>query len=469
MTSFVLACSMVVGVFSGISLEASASSLSELQKKSQETQEAIDSMLEEKEAAQEEAEALNDQEEEAEATYSAYATQLANIQSQIATAEEAIASSSEEMATLSQELEEAYEAEQAQYASMCARIQYLYENESQTSVLVAILESGSISEFLNRMEKIAAILTYDREMLLSYQELQETIASKSEALAAKQEELLGYQDVLNDSRSQMDALAEAAGDALADISADADAANSKVEDYEEQLAALEAQKASLDAQAASAQASLAKSIATQQAAQEASGTTENTSQARTASDTELKLLAACIQAEADNQSYQGKLAVGSVIMNRVNSSLFPNTITGVITQSGQFASYPSLINFILDNGGPNSTCLSVAQEVLAGARNGDWLFFMTEYYAKKFGITGYTKIGDHVFFKKWGANETSSTTVTDQSSGTSSDSSATTDSSTSTTTDGSSSSTGSDSGSSTADGGSTDSGTSTESTTDTGT
>ena len=117
------------------------------------------------------------------------------------------------------------------------------------------------------------------------------------------------------------------------------------------------------------------------------------------------LLAACIQAEADNQPYAGKLAVGSVIMNRVKSSKFPNTITGVITQNRQFASYSSgMINALIENNRVNSTCLSVAQEVAGGARNGDWLFFMTEAAAQSFGITGYEKIGDHVFFWKWGAN-----------------------------------------------------------------
>lgn len=50
----------------------------------------------------------------------------------------------------------------------------------------------------------------------------------------------------------------------------------------------------------------------------------------------LKLLAAIIFCEAGNQSYEGQVAVGAVIMNRVNSSKFPNTIEEVIYQKGQF-------------------------------------------------------------------------------------------------------------------------------------
>ena len=54
--------------------------------------------------------------------------------------------------------------------------------------------------------------------------------------------------------------------------------------------------------------------------------------------------------------------------------------------------------------GPNESCKQAAQAVISGQRSGDWLFFMTQYYADSFGITGYTVIGDHVFFYKWGAN-----------------------------------------------------------------
>lgn len=52
------------------------------------------------------------------------------------------------------------------------------------------------------------------------------------------------------------------------------------------------------------------------------------------SDSDLYLLGAIIQCEADGEPYEGKLAVGSVVMNRVRSSYFPNTVSGVIYQSG---------------------------------------------------------------------------------------------------------------------------------------
>ena len=58
----------------------------------------------------------------------------------------------------------------------------------------------------------------------------------------------------------------------------------------------------------------------------------------------LEMLAKCVQAEAGNQGLLGKRLVVDVILNRVDSDRFPNTIEGVITQSGQFAVYPYMLN-----------------------------------------------------------------------------------------------------------------------------
>ena len=88
-------------------------------------------------------------------------------------------------------------------------------------------------------------------------------------------------------------------------------------------------------------------------------------------------------------------------MNRVKSSAFPNSVIGVITQPMQFAPYRSgKVEFIIANG-PNSTCIRAAQEVLAGARIGDYLFFMTQYWADYYRIKNYTMIGHHAFFYRW--------------------------------------------------------------------
>lgn len=104
------------------------------------------------------------------------------------------------------------------------------------------------------------------------------------------------------------------------------------------------------------------------------------------------LLAALIYCEAGNQSYEGMVAVGAVVMNRVSSASFPNTISEVIYQSGQFtpASSGALASAIA-NGVP-STCYTAAAAAIAGEDpTGGALYFNTS------AGTG-IQIGDHWFY-----------------------------------------------------------------------
>lgn len=82
---------------------------------------------------------------------------------------------------------------------------------------------------------------------------------------------------------------------------------------------------------------------------------------------ELQLLAALIYCEAGNQSYEGKVAVGAVVMNRVRSGAYPNTIHGVIYASGQFTPAMSgKVARIYEAGNIQAECVSAAQAALAG-------------------------------------------------------------------------------------------------------
>ncbi len=74
------------------------------------------------------------------------------------------------------------------------------------------------------------------------------------------------------------------------------------------------------------------------------------------------LLAKAIHAEARGEPYTGQVAVGAVILNRVKSSSFPNTIAGVIYQKGAFTAVDDgQINLT-----PNETSLRAAQDALNG-------------------------------------------------------------------------------------------------------
>ena len=90
--------------------------------------------------------------------------------------------------------------------------------------------------------------------------------------------------------------------------------------------------------------------------------TSSNSSSSTSNNSNVNLLARLIYGEARGESYTGQVAVGAVVMNRVRSSSFPNTISGVIYQSGAFdAVRDGQINLT-----PNSTATKAAQDAING-------------------------------------------------------------------------------------------------------
>lgn len=100
-------------------------------------------------------------------------------------------------------------------------------------------------------------------------------------------------------------------------------------------------------------------------------------EAAIATGDELRILAALIQCEAGGEPYEGQVAVGAVVMNRVRCGAYPNNITDVIYASGQFtpASGGRMQSLIL-NGNIKASCIQAAQEAINGVTNvGDALHF----------------------------------------------------------------------------------------------
>ena len=112
---------------------------------------------------------------------------------------------------------------------------------------------------------------------------------------------------------------------------------------------------------------------------------------------DLYLLAKCIYAEARGESYTGQVAVGAVILNRVDSPAFPNTIAGVIYQKNAFTAVSDgQINLE-----PDQTAMNAASDAMNG-----WdptygcLYYYTPAVATSswiFGRETVTVIGKHVF------------------------------------------------------------------------
>lgn len=106
------------------------------------------------------------------------------------------------------------------------------------------------------------------------------------------------------------------------------------------------------------------------------------------------LLAALIQCEAGNQVYEGQVAVGAVVMNRVKSGAYPNTIKDVIFASGQFTPAGSgKLGSLISSGNIKASCIQAAQEAIAGVSP-----IGTATHFRRAGSTEGIVIGNHVFW-----------------------------------------------------------------------
>lgn len=154
-------------------------------------------------------------------------------------------------------------------------------------------------------------------------------------------------------------------------------AEEKKREEEARLAAEAAKKA--EEEAAAAEAAEAQEIQMTQ------------SPAVQASAGDLELLASIIFCEAGNQPYEGQVAVGAVIMNRVRSGVYPGSIGEVIYQSGQFGpAMTGWLDTVLSSGGYTDAAMQAASDAMAGVNPiGDCLYFGNGDY----GI----QIGDHFF------------------------------------------------------------------------
>lgn len=135
---------------------------------------------------------------------------------------------------------------------------------------------------------------------------------------------------------------------------------------EEEQAQIAAQKEA-ERKAAAEAAKAAKKNTSENTSSKKAETTQG--EAVSAGADDLTLLAAIIECEAGGESYECQLAVGAAVINRVKSGSYPNSISGVIYQKGQFgpASSGKLARKL--SGRISSSCYSAAQEAMSGVDN----------------------------------------------------------------------------------------------------
>lgn len=296
--------------------------------------------------------------------------QLSDLNSELANIRKKIKQTSENLEQTKEELAIAKGKEEAQYESMMLRIKYMYES-GNVGLLQLLLSSSCLPEFINNAEYVSQVTEYDRKIL---KELNET----SEEIAEKEQQLLKDREYLSSLQKDLDQKIKSASDELTEYKAELERAKAEAKKAEE-----EAKK--------KVEPIPPKKEEPKKDSDKDTG--EDDSQiSATASDVEL--LAALLECEAGTSHYEALLAVGSVVVNRMKSRYYPNTVRGVIYQSGQFPpAHNGKVDKVLKRG-VKELCLTAAKDALSGKNNvGDCLQFRSA----SSGFEG-TIIGDNVFF-----------------------------------------------------------------------
>lgn len=159
---------------------------------------------------------LNEQKNEAESKLASLQSQMTDLMTEIYELEAGLVKKGEEIIRAEEDLKAAEEKEAKQYDAMKHRIAVMYENRT-TSVLTAILESGSLSGMLSAVEHFKAIYSYDRRQLKEYQATKQKIQTLKATLEGEREDLERLVAEDEKTRSDLTAMIENQKDQIADI------------------------------------------------------------------------------------------------------------------------------------------------------------------------------------------------------------------------------------------------------------
>lgn len=311
--------------------------------------------------------------------------ELADVSTNLELIEADIDSKEQEIADTQVELEQAIEKEETQYAYMKLRVKMMYERSLNGGDIDILLSSKSFSDFLNKSEYIAQINEYDRKMLSKYEEDRMAVESAKARLEIELNELDALREDAAAEQSRVSALVKKTSDSVADY-------KSQIADAEATISTLENMITAQSASIAELQKQYEEELALSRlAAQSAWRDISNV----TFEEGDRKLLANLIYCEAGAEPYTGQVAVGAVVINRLLSSRYPDTVVGVIYQKKQFSPVASgRLALALANDSATANCYKAADEAMSGVTNvGQCVYFRTPIP----GLEG-IRIGGHIFY-----------------------------------------------------------------------
>ncbi|MBQ7616028.1 MAG: cell wall hydrolase [Butyrivibrio sp.] len=311
-------------------------------------------------------------------------SQLTEVSNNIEELEEQIGDKETEIENTLAELDVARSVEANQYASMKKRVQFMYEKQNNM-ILGMFFGAESFADFLNQNNYIEQLSAYDRKMFSEYIETRQLIEAKEALLEEEMDQLEEYKVKEQAEQSRVTGLVNQTSGTIKQYSNDISDAESKALALEDQIKAQEADIKQLEAK-------LAEEMRLSKLAK--SSTWRNISDV-TFAEGDRTLLANLIYCEAGSEPYEGKVAVGAVVINRVLSSVYPDTVVGVIYQNKQFSPVGSgRLALALASDKATAACYQAADEAMKGYSNvGNCVYFRTPIP----GLTG-INIGGHVFY-----------------------------------------------------------------------
>ena len=374
---------------------------------------------------------------------------LADIDSQISR-------KNQQIADLSEQISEDTAKASDMYDSMALRVRYMYESSRSSSTVEMLLSSQDFAEFLKRTSYVVSISTYDRTKL---QELNDLITGEQQKKEQQENDLAALNDLKNSQTAAQEGFEQMIAQKRAQLQQNAELlseADSLVDVYRAQMQAeaeqldndriaaesSQAASASAGAEGSSSSAASGSSLLTVPAestaatetqeetddtpavsgstasSQEAESQTQDpsasaesgadaspsasspsSSSSASFSATELDVMAALMEGEAGPNNYDAEVAVGSCVMNRLNSGSYGSSVLEVIYAPGQFiasSQYSYMFEAILARGA-SASCYEAARAVLSGTITHPYVHFVSAKTAAARGISG-TNIGGNVYY-----------------------------------------------------------------------
>ena len=273
-------------------LEDTKGKLNELQEKKKQADQKVKDLQNSKDSMGQELENLD--------------AELAEISTSLTGLENKITEKQSSIRETKKQLKKAKKRAKKQYQSMKSRIQFLYENGSE-SLWMSLLNAESMSDFINRAEYVKAISSYDREKLEEYEQMCAKIASDKAKLEEEEKSLQALEQKTKEKKEQMNTLIASTKENISRSEQEIGETQNLSAEYEAEIEKQKAYEAQLEAQKAKEDAARMSEIK----AQEAEGADGSKVQTQAG---DLELLAALIECEAGGEPYEGKLAVGSVVL-----------------------------------------------------------------------------------------------------------------------------------------------------------